>query len=833
MPMSVNIILKKDILWLWHAIFLLILCCFARSVEARGIEFNTDLLDVKDRTNIDLSRFSQAGYIMPGNYTLKLQINDNELPEQSVDWFTTEDNEKESKPCLTAALVNFIGLKPELRPQLTWWHEGQCLNTDSLPGMSQRADLGTNTLYLTIPQIYLEYRAPNWDPPAQWDEGIPGLLFDYYASAQTRHEHEKKTDNTFTGNGTAGANVGPWRLRADWQGRYDNQASNNLNWDWTRFYAWRALPHRHARLGVGEHALFSDIFDSFTYSGLSLRSDDNMLPPNLRGYSPEISGIAKTSARVVISQKGRVIKETRVAAGPFRIQDLNETISGELDVRVEEQDGSVQTFSINTASVPYLTRPGMVRYKLAAGRPSNTQHHMEGEGFVNGEFSWGVSNGWSLYGGTIASEEYQALALGTGRDLMAFGALSLDFTQAFSRRLPDPLPDTQKGASWRVSYSKRFDETDSEMTFAGYRYSEQGYMSMQDYLNAHKYGRAYGNGKEMYTAIFSQQLRDWRASFYLNYSHQTWWDKPDNDRFTLTATKYFDAGRLRNVSLSATAWRNKYDGSNDDGIYLSLSLPWGNSGTLNYNGSFNQGNNSHQASYFNTMDERNNYQISGGVAGQETLASGYYTYQGDRARINVNASYQGNSYSALSLSAQGGVTATAQGAALHRTSRPGGTRMLIDTAVKDIPVKSYGADTLSNHFGKAVIADISSYYRNRISIDINALPDNAEASASVIQRTLTEGAIGYGGFKVVTGSKTMAVLRLENGEAPPFGATVKNSQRQEVGIVNDDGSIYLSGIQPGITMRVSWSGKEQCEFKLPESLSGDISQRLLLPCRLL
>lgn len=46
---------------------------------------------------------------------------------------------------------------------------------------------------------------------------------------------------------------------------------------------------------------------------------------------------------------GRVLYETRVAAGPFRIQDINDSINGQLDVRVEEQDGSVQEFKVDTA----------------------------------------------------------------------------------------------------------------------------------------------------------------------------------------------------------------------------------------------------------------------------------------------------------------------------------------------------------------------------------------------------------------------------------------------------------------------------------------------------
>ena len=46
------------------------------------IEFNADILDLKDKQNIDLSDFSRAGYIMPGGATeIVVRINNNELPD--------------------------------------------------------------------------------------------------------------------------------------------------------------------------------------------------------------------------------------------------------------------------------------------------------------------------------------------------------------------------------------------------------------------------------------------------------------------------------------------------------------------------------------------------------------------------------------------------------------------------------------------------------------------------------------------------------------------------------------------------------------------------------
>lgn len=516
---------------------------------------------------------------MPGDYMMLVRVNKQELPEQTVTFYPAEQDADDSAACISPAMVEQFGLKPDVKEKLTWWHQGECLSVDSLPGTSARADLGSASLTVSLPQAYLEYAADNWDPPSRWDEGVPGLLLDYYLNAQAQRQQQRGQQGyNLSGNGTVGANLGAWRLRADWQTRLDHQTGRGQptqqSWDWSRYYAYRAVPRLGAKLSVGENFLYSDIFDSFRFTGASLISDDSMLPPNLRGYAPEITGVARTNAKVVVSQQGRVLYETQVASGPFRIQDINDAVSGQLDVRVEEQDGSVQEFRLDTASIPYLTRPGTVRYKLASGRPSDWKHSTNGPLFATGEFSWGVSNGWSLYGGGVAGGDYNALAVGIGRDLMMFGALSFDVTQSRAR-LAQLEDATLTGGSYRLSYSKNFDEYDSQVTFAGYRFSERNYMSMSEFLDARTYGTRNQNSKEMYTISFSQHLRDLGLSAYLNYNHQTYWDSAANDRYTLTLSRNFDIGRFRNLSLSLTGYRNKYNGVNDDGMYLSLSMPWG------------------------------------------------------------------------------------------------------------------------------------------------------------------------------------------------------------------------------------------------------------------
>nr|WP_265578313.1 fimbria/pilus outer membrane usher protein [Pseudomonas protegens] len=137
----------------------------------------------------------------------------------------------------------------------------------------------------------------------------------------------------------------------------------------------------------------------------------------------------------------------------------------------------------------------------------------------------------------------------------------------------------------------------------------------------------------------------------------------------------------------------------------------------------------------------------------------------------------------------------------------GGTRLLVDTnGVAGVPVRGNGGVTRTNRFGKAVITDVNSYYRNQTSIDLDNLPDDVETTQSVIQATLTEGAIGYRRFDAIAGTKAMVTILMADRDAPPFGATAKNSRGQDTGIVGEEGSTYLSGMQPGETMTLNWGG---------------------------
>lgn len=801
---------------------------------AKEIEFNLDNLDVSDRDNIDLTQFARAGFIMPGQYDLVVHVNKSELPEMPINYLAPDNDPKDSVACLPPELMVQLGLKPNSLANVSYWHDGQCADLASLPGTLIRGDLADSALYISIPQAYLEYHAPDWDPPSRWDDGIPGVLFDYNVNLNYTDAQRGNDSTSGSGNGIAGANLGPWRVRANWQAQYSRSPRGHAQqMSWSQYYAYRAIKAWRAKLMVGQNYLATDLFESVRYVGVSLTSDDSQLPPNLRGYAPEVSGVARSNAKITISQLGRVLYESQVAPGPFLIQDLSEAVSGTLDVKVEEQDGSSQQFQVDTASIPYLSRPGQVRYKVSAGQPADQQFQPHGTMMHTGEFSWGISNGWSLLGGGIAAGKYNALSVGVGRDLLALGAISFSATQS---RAELPRSGKQIGSSYSVSYSKRFEEYDTQVTFAGYRFSQRNYMTMGSYLDALQNddgGNDRGNSKQTYSVTLNKQFRSLGLSAFLNYNYQTYWNRPATSRWNMSLARYFDLGSIKNMSVNLSAYRTQLRGKTDDSLYLSLNIPIGNSSSINYSAQNSEKGTSQNVGWYDRIDDRNTYQVSTShSSGASPTFSGFYTHTGDIAQTNTSASYQAGSYRSAGFSAQGGVTATAEGAALHRTNFAGGTRLMVDTeGVSGIPVQGNGAVTYTNFFGKAVIADVNSYYRNQASIDINKLADNVEAERPVTQITLTEGAIGYRKFGVITGQKLMAVIRRADGSFPPFGASVISKGR-ETGIVNDSGNVWLSGVNPGTKMDVNWGGKNQCVISLPDVLPENPmgETNLLLPC---
>lgn len=798
--------------------------------KAYAIEFNTDLLDVNDKNNIDFSRFSQQGYIMPGRYNLSVLLNNNRISNYSylINFFE-EDGSEQTKACIIREIVEKFGLKNEALNKVSFQAEDSCVDFSGLPGVEIKPEMAENAINVSIPQIWLEYSYSSWLPPSRWDEGIAGVLVDYNINASLINSYRSGNSERLGYNGTAGINAGPWRLRADYRGNYnlflsaDDKRVTQHDFDWSRIYAYRALADWQSTLMLGENYTDSDIFDSWQFTGLSLKDDERMLPPKMRGYAPQVSGIAETNARVKVTQQGRILYDSTVPAGPFTIDSLDGSTRGRLDVEVIEQDGRTKKFRVDAAYVPYLTRPGRLRYKLSLGKPRVAEHKLEGSMFLSGEASWGINNEWSLYGGGITTKDFNTLSIGVAKDLKRFGSLSVDITQSVATV---PENGTKKGKSWRVSYSKRFDEMNTDITFAGYRFSERDFMTMKQYLNARSSGTITRREKELYTTSVNKHISDWNMVLGLQYSHQTYWDSQASRYYNFSLNQYFDFFELKNISASINASRTQYRNRDLDSVYLSLSMPFGGS-TLRYNSSLSGDIYEQSVGLSGRVKERlGSYSINAGYRDGNGIKptskfSGYYSRQFPATDFSANMSWEEKGYTSLGLALAGGVTATGEGVALHSGGSGGGTRLMVGTeGISGVPVDSGRAVT--NAMGIAVVTSVNSYYRNTTTVDVTNMPDDIEVRQAVTESVLTEGAIGFQRFKAVKGRRLFATIRHKDGEDVPFGASVRNRADIEIGIVGEEGLTWLSGINPSEKIIARWGKNERCEISLPEQIGVDV-----------
>ncbi|HFJ2022038.1 TPA: fimbrial outer membrane usher protein StdB [Salmonella enterica] len=812
-------------------------------LKSQATEFNASLLDSGNLSNVDLTAFSREGYVAPGNYILDIWLNDQSVREQFPVRVVQAEGSETAVACVTPEIVGMLGLKNDIvhgLKTIPGTGDGQCME---LRTSDSRVQYSAEKQRLTfiIPQAWMEYQDPNWVPPARWGDGVTAALLDYNLMANRYMPHQGDTATSYSLYGTAGFNLGAWRLRSDYQyNRYDiGNGSVQSDFYLPQTYLFRALPSLRSKLTLGQTYLSSAIFDSFRFAGVTMASDERMLPPSLQGYAPQISGIANSNAQVTVSQNGRILYQTRVSPGPFVLPDLSQNISGNLDVTVRESDGSVRTWQVNTASVPFMARQGQVRYKVAAGRPLYGGSHNNSTAspdFLLGEATWGVFNSTSLYGGVIASTgDYQSVALGAAQNMGILGAVSADVTRSDARL---PHGQNQSGYSYRINYAKTFDKTGSTLAFVGYRFSDRHYLSMPEYLQrrASDGGDAW-HEKQSYTITYSQSIPVLNMSASLSASRLNYWDTTSNNNYMLSLNKVFSLGSLKGISGSVSFARNQYTGGGSQNqVYASVSIPWGDNRQVSYSvQKDNRGSMQQNINYSDFHNPDTSWNISAGHnrydSGSDSRFSGSIQSRLPWGQAAADATLQPGQYRSLGVSWYGSLTATAHGAAFSQSMAGSEPRMMIDTGdVSGVPVN--GNSGVTNRFGIAVVSAGSSYRRSDISVDVADLPEDVDVRNSVISQVLTEGAVGYRKVDASQGEQVLGHIRLADGKSPPFGAQVVSGKNgRTAGMVGDDGLAYLTGVseEDRLDLEVSWNGRAQCRLALPER--ADLSQGpLLLPC---
>ena len=242
----------------------------------------------------DLSRFSKKYAQLPGTYQVDIWLNKKKVSQKKITF--TANAEQLLQPQFTVEQLRELGIKVDEIPALAEKDDDSVINSleQIIPGTAAEFDFNHQQLNLSIPQSALYRDARGYVSPSRWDDGIPTLFTNYsFTGSDNRYRQGNRSQRQYL-NMQNGANFGPWRLR-----NYSTWTRNDQTSSWNTIssYLQRDIKALKSQLLLGESATSGSIFSSYTFTGVQLASDDNMLPNSQRGFAPTVRGIANSDSK--------------------------------------------------------------------------------------------------------------------------------------------------------------------------------------------------------------------------------------------------------------------------------------------------------------------------------------------------------------------------------------------------------------------------------------------------------------------------------------------------------------------------------------------------------
>ncbi len=774
----------------------------------------------------DLSAFSTDQSLIPGHYYVDVLVNGTTVESRHVDFhrLTLSDGQEVLQGCLSAEELSNYGIKIDLFPTLN--SQQTCADLSVIPAASQNFDFQNQKLNISIPQLYLSNSTRGYIPPEKWDEGIPALLMNYSFSSYQDFTSSSQTDNSTTKFLALqpGINAGAWRFRnyTNW-----NSQSDDNHWSTVYSFLQRDIVSLKSQLTLWDSTTSPEVFDSLSFRGAQIASDDQMQPNSMRGYAPTIRGIARSNAQVLVRQNGRIVYQTTVAPGEFAINDMFATgSSGDYDVTVKEADGSEQHFVTPYSSLPNLQREGRLKYSLTTGkyRDSNNQPQ---DNFTQATLLYGLPWGITAYGGSqISGDRYQSLAFGLGQNMQTLGAISVDGIWSHAKFADN---HRESGQTWRIRYSKGMLSTGTNISIAGYRYASEHYNSLEDVLNTDDdYYNAYGKRRNRFEASVNQQLSAGLGAISLSWVKEDYWRSSQQMQSINVGynNSWKQISYALNYSYSRNTWQNTHS-SNDDGssyrsndrqLNFSINIPFSVISKRIYASyMFNtrkHGATSNSTTLSGTALANNNlswsaqesHNTDGGNSGGLSAS-----YKGTYGNLNAGYSWSADSQQ-VSYGMEGGIIAHENGVTLSQPIT-GAAILVAAPGASDVAIKNQ-TGIRTDFRGYTVMPNVTPYYRYDVSLDSQTFADDIDMPVNNQTVYPTRNAVVRASFNAHKGYRVLLGLTRGNGEVIPFGATVSISEQDDgqANIVGDKGQVFLSGLEEEGNLLVKWgsSADDSC-----------------------
>lgn len=796
-----------------------------------------------------LERLSEKEDILPGFYKVDVFVNKQII--ERMDLKFVEDQQKNISPCFDLVAIEKLGISEQILINIKKQQDQCVLLSNYIQSSSIDFNFEKLRLDISIPQNDMHNIPRGYVNSSQWDAGesigFINYLGNYYHTSYQLQGHSQTQSAAYVSlNG--GVNIGKWQYRQ--QSNINYSPEIGTKWTNIRSYISRPIEPIQGVLTLGQTYSSGKFFSGLSFNGLSLSSDERMLPDSLRGYAPTIQGIAKTNANVSILQNGKEIYQTTVAPGAFKISDLYPTnFNGDLIVKVREADGTISQFSVPFSAVPESLRLGASRYNLDVGK---TRDIGEDTFFSNLTYQRGISNSVTLNSGLRLADGYQAGLLG-GTYASHIGAFGANLTYSRAN-----LPDENIITGWmtNLTYSKTFQPTNTTVSLAGYRYSTEGYRDLGDVIglrNSYKHGYRWESStyqqRSRFEITLNQSLGDYGILF-LSGSAQNYRDGRDNDvQAQIGYGKAFQNGLTLNLAVMRQRYaydniiNNRFDeidsklldNRQDTSVNLSLSFPLGRykkANLPNLDLAYSHAENAKEfyqstLSGSLTQDQSLNYAVglSHDRNMQVTTWNTNLNKRLDNSNLGLNASMSDN-YWQVSTNLQGALAVHSGGI----TFGPylGETFALVEAKGAEGARLFNGQGTRINHQGYALIPAITPYRYNNISLEPKGISDRVEIETNDQRIVPYAGAAVKVKFKTRMGYPLLIQAKLDADEFVPLGADVIDSQNNVIGMVGQSGQMYVRTPAKQGVLTVKWGEESDQKCDVHYQLNDELLKQTII-----
>lgn len=148
----------------------------------------------------------------------------------------------------------------------------------------------------------------------------------------------------------------------------------------------------------------------------------------------------------------------------------------------KEADGSEQLLVVPFASLPVLQREGRLKYSATSGQYRSYDGSVDKTSFGQGTAIYGLPRGFTAYGGGQFASKYQSVALGVGKTSVTLG----HFLPTLPRRGQRCKTGQRQWPVVAYPLQQNIVQTGTNFAIAGYRYSTDGYYSLQEVLDTYR-----------------------------------------------------------------------------------------------------------------------------------------------------------------------------------------------------------------------------------------------------------------------------------------------------------------------------------------------------------